>query len=472
MLIRIALVWFLIALGILPAHPLEAQLISVDSLLLLSNERYKLVPDSAVLFLTLELENYPSPLDRLRINEKIILLNSLPGMEFQTFHALTKLHFELGEARAASLYGDSAQHITFQEMNLANLRELFRTRHAISFKMGEPYKALAFFKLFAKFRDSVRTIGYEQRIDSLKTNLTQAGIDADIRRAELALQLEKTERDRIRQWKYFQVMIAGVFVLFILIFVYRYRINTRTASLLREKEAKLQELNSLTDRMFTVIGHDLRGPLSTYNNLTRSLAENLGKLGKGEVEGYLRNMHAAGVDLSRLLNNLLEWALIQTGSIPFKPETFNCKLLALEVQEHLRPMASEKDLKIEFLIPDTQHAFGDRGMIAIVMRTLLSNAIRFTPGGRSITIFSGRKDDLITLGVKDNGVGMSADKLQHIFQQETGVGQQRSSAKKVAGIGLQLCKDLISKNGGNFYAESRANEGSAFYFSLPESPLS
>jgi len=465
--------WFVFALTTIPTQHmyLHAQDISADSLLHVAAGRYHASPDSAILFLRAALGQYPAAADQLRIRQEIVQRERKASTEFETFHKLAKLHLELGEPARASLFGDSAQAIAMKERNLVNLREIFQTRHLISLKAGEPHKALAFYRFFSRYRDSILRIGYERDLSNARRELAEARQTAVVQQEEAQAKVMEVRKERDRQWQYFLYMLGGFVILVFLLLLYRSRARARAAKLIIEKDHKLLELTSLRDRMFTVIAQDLRGPLSTYNNLTRSLAENLGNLSKQDVDGYLRNMHASSVELSRLFNNLLEWALVQTGSMPFSREVFSCKLIAMEVAEHVRPAALEKKLDLEFLIPDAQHAYADRTMIAIVLRNLLSNAIKFSPPGRSITVFSGRKQDLITLGVKDHGIGMKSDELQRILSSEQSAGGTAPSLPRGSGIGLQLCKELISKNGGNFYAESTPNEGSTFYFSLPENQL-
>lgn len=181
------------------------------------------------------------------------------------------------------------------------------------------------------------------------------------------------------------------------------------------------------------------------------------------MKGLLQQLHKSLAEVMQSLTQLVDWSVAQSGTLPFRPEVFSCHQLAATVEAQLRPLAEENGLKVEFLVPDAVHAFADRTMVSVVLRTLLYNAIRFSAEGRPVTIFSGRKDDLITLGVKDNGKGIPPDRLRQLFlwsKDAQGSGNQ--------GIGLPLCRDLVARNGGNLYAESKVGEGSTFYFSLPE----
>lgn len=280
--------------------------------------------------------------------------------------------------------------------------------------------------------------------------------------------IKDLEVQQEQQWRNNLIMLAGSLGIIAILFYSRFRNKKKATEELNQKNDELKKLNGFKDRLFTVISHDLKSPLSAFNNLTRSLADNVKNITPGEIEEYLRNLNQSSMDLSRLLHNLLEWALSQTGAIVYKPEAVNCKTIIEEVTTQLSPTIAERKIQLEYFIPTELTAFADRNMIIIVLRNLLSNAIKFSDRETVITLFAGKKDGVITLGVKDHGVGVSTEDQQKLFDASADIHSVGSSNEKGTGIGLILCKDLVERNGGNIYVESKLGEGSNFYFSLPE----
>ncbi|HNP07482.1 MAG TPA: tetratricopeptide repeat-containing sensor histidine kinase [Cyclobacteriaceae bacterium] len=314
--------------------------------------------------------------------------------------------------------------------------------------------------LFNLEKENIRS-EMEAKYETEKKEQTILQLQQDTLIKDLQVQQEK-------QWRNNLVMLAGSLGIIAILFYSRFRNKKKATEELNQKNDELKKLNGFKDRLFTVISHDLKSPLSAFNNLTRSLADNVKNISPSEIEEYLRNLNQSSMDLSRLLNNLLEWALSQTGAIAYQPESINCKLVMEEVAAQLGPTISERKILLEYFVPSELTAHADKNMVIIVLRNLLSNAIKFSDMETTITLFAGKKDGIITLGVKDHGVGISTEDQQKLFDASADVHSVGASTEKGTGIGLILCKDLVERNGGNIYVESKLGEGSNFYFSLPE----
>ncbi len=376
------------------------------------------------------------------------------------FGAMTKLD-------VASRYADSAEMAAIEGRNLNDLRLCFQWRYKLAEQLMDTAKTFSYYKRYVQYDDSVKQVEASQRIQNVHDELILGANEASIRTADLEKKLVEARAESDQQWLNFLFLLSGSTALLALFLFFWFRSRSQTGARIRETEQKLAELTILKEKMFTVMAHDLQGPVSAFTRLTDGFAGQTNSISPEELKTYLRALNVSGLELTRSLSQLVEWAVTQSGTMPFRRELVNCRQVADEVERQLHPMAEEKRLEVAFLIPEALHAYGDRAMIAIVLRTLLYNAIRFTGEGRTITLFSGRKDDLITLGVKDNGEGLSADRIRKIFDWSTDsmvIGRGRT------GIGLPMCKELVSRNGGNLYVESTLKQGSTFYFSLPEHP--
>jgi signal transduction histidine kinase len=386
--------------------------------------------------------------------------NPLPG-----YQDLARVYARLNRLDTAAQFADSAEIADLRSGDTQKLRECYKLRFQLAARMGDTTSAYIFHIKFQQYSDSVQRREAAKQVQGVRDELILGAHEASVRNAELMTRARELDIQRQRQSMYLLWTIGGVGMLAILLVVAWLYSRNFLAQKVTEKEKELAGLATQKEKLFTVIAHDLQVPLATFGNLSRSLSSEAGKRGDPEMKGLLLQLHKSSAEVMQSLTQLVDWSVAQSGTLPFRPELFNCHQLASSVEAQLRPLAEEKGLKIEFLVPDAVNAYADRTMVAVVLRTLLYNAIRFSAEGRPVTIFSGRKDDLITIGVKDNGKGISPDRLRQLF-----LWSKDTQSSGSRGIGLPLCRDLVARNGGNLYAESKVGEGSTFYFSLPEHP--
>lgn len=412
--------------------------------------------------LSLDRSDYPRAIDYYKHS---LRLDHLLGLRFSSYHNLVHVYRRIPQLDSAAMYLDSTMSFVNRSGSMQERMTFSRSRYLMAQEKGDSIKALGYFKVFAAYEDTIQQMDADRRVQQVRDDLILGSNESSIRRSELETKLNEANRNLETQWKNMQLTIGGFAALIIVLLYLGYRDRVRTSKAVKERDAELASQHALREKLFTVITHDLQAPLATFSNLTRSLAGKMKSIRPEEVSGYLENMYRASIELERALTHAVEWSLVQSGKMPFHPEMFQCKQLAFDVIDKLKTEAAQKNIRVDFLVPDTQQAYGDRAMVEIVLRSLLSNAIRYSPPGRPITIFSGQKETLITLGVKDHGVGMSPGKLRTVFEW---TDRSASQSSTTPGIGLPLCRQLVSANGGMIYAESQENEGSTFYFSLPE----
>lgn len=235
----------------------------------------------------------------------------------------------------------------------------------------------------------------------------------------------------------------------------------------RRSNRNLQELNATKDKLFSIIGHDLKGPLNSLTSFSFLLVNHIDSISKEEIKMLSLDIDKSLKNLFMLLENLLEWSRSQTGSIDFKPEEFDLAVVLKENEELLKVQAQNKkitiinDNKISLPVKVHQHS------INTVVRNLLSNAIKFTPEGGKITITSDQKGNQFIVSVADTGLGMSAEVIQKLFLIGTKHSTLGTAKEKGTGLGLILCKDFVEKNGGTIHVESKEGVGSRFYFTVP-----
>jgi signal transduction histidine kinase len=302
-------------------------------------------------------------------------------------------------------------------------------------------------------------------IDTKESQIESLEVERQKRERELAAQ--KNLRNFLISLIIFGLII-GALILNL------YKVKQRANSELQEINEKvkhqnqqLQALNATKDKFFSIIGHDLKGPLNSLTSFSGLLINHTDKLSIEEIQMLAKDFDKSLKNLSTLLNNLLEWSRSQTGNIEFKPETFDITSLLKENKELLGTQAQNKrisvlvDLNGEVLVNAHKHSLNT------VVRNLISNAIKFTPEGGLIKMGLKKHESEILVSIADTGVGMGPDVISKLFRIDAKHTTKGTANEKGTGLGLILCKDFVEKNGGKLWVESEEGKGSLFCFTVP-----
>jgi len=240
-------------------------------------------------------------------------------------------------------------------------------------------------------------------------------------------------------------------------------INAKQKELLLE----LRRADAAKDKFFSIIAHDLRSPLAVQKSGTKILTKHISNLSKDEITKVVVAM-ADNVDmLDRLLDNLLQWAHLQKGGFPNNPVVVNLYELATLRLDILEPNTEAKSIKIKVNIEKDMCVYADYNMIESILHNLITNAIKFTHKLGNIQISAMILNDMIEVRIKDSGIGISAKKVNNLFQIDENVSSRGTEGEKGSGLGLLLCKDFVELNGGEIMVESKEGEGTCFSFTLP-----
>lgn len=230
---------------------------------------------------------------------------------------------------------------------------------------------------------------------------------------------------------------------------------------------KLAELNDFKDNTFSILSHDLRSPVNALTSTMMLLDEKIitpeeFSLHKNELNNKLQTV-------SLLLDNLLEWAKSQMkGEHTLEIEKLNIKRKALKTMAVLKDAAFQKQITLLNTVPENIWAYGDRNQVDIVIRNIVSNAIKFTPEHGKITISASESGNTTEISITDTGVGMTPAQIEQLFIGDTHISTKGTFGEKGTGLGLHLSYDMIKKNGGDITVYSTPGEGSSFIISLPK----
>jgi signal transduction histidine kinase/FixJ family two-component response regulator len=241
-------------------------------------------------------------------------------------------------------------------------------------------------------------------------------------------------------------------------------------TLLKQKN-QLQELNASKDKFFKIIAHDLKGPLSSIMSLASLIFNDYNKFNDEERKRFINEIIKSLNRTYNLLENLLEWALVQSGGIDFLPKQFNLNQLVVEEIDNMNERAAQKNIKIVDQLEPKQIIVADKNMISTVIRNLLANGIKYTNENGTIKVFSSENLDsenrkTIQISVSDDGVGIPQKKIATLFEIGNNISTLGTNDEKGTGLGLVLCKDFIEKHKGKIWVESEEGKGSVFSFSI------
>lgn len=237
---------------------------------------------------------------------------------------------------------------------------------------------------------------------------------------------------------------------------------------LKEYSQILENENKAKDKYFSIIAHDLRSPFTGLIGLTEVLSTNIDNLSQEEVKEITTELHKSAKNIYNLLNSLLEWSRIQRGKIKYQKVEIPFLFLVEKVLDIFTNNIEMKKIKIIKSIDPDLVIFSDSYVIELVLRNLISNAVKFVDLGGIIEISSEVKDSFVYVSVKDNGMGIPDNEIENIFKIDKTFTRKGTSGETGNGLGLLLCKEHLERIGGNIYLKSIENKGTVFTFSVPK----
>ena len=238
---------------------------------------------------------------------------------------------------------------------------------------------------------------------------------------------------------------------------------------LKKVENALKEALDTKDKFFNIIAHDLRSPFTAIMGFANILQRDNANSTAEERESIILPMIDSIRRTYNLLENLLDWARAQTGRIDFKPELLPVGLLVADALSDTRHLARKKEITIHKEFKLDLELFADCNILRVVLRNLLTNAIKFTAAGGSIFIGIQQNETETEFAVRDTGIGIAPNKLASLFNAGYIQSTNGTGSEKGTGLGLLLCKELIDKHRGSISVQSILGEGSTFRFRIPNS---
>ncbi len=233
---------------------------------------------------------------------------------------------------------------------------------------------------------------------------------------------------------------------------------------------QLEETNATKDKFFSIIAHDLKNPFAGFLGLTQILSKEVLNFSQNELYEFGQNLNKSANNLYKLLENLLEWARMQNGTIQYNPDMCVLAYLVKQNIDIVNESAIKKNIEITYHIPNNTLVNVDVSMLNTVFRNLISNAIKFTNKGGKVNVglLEDKTNDYITAFVQDTGIGINDELKEKLFKMDQKVSRPGTDGESSTGLGLLLCKEFIEKHECKIWVESEVSKGTTFYFTIPK----
>ena len=251
--------------------------------------------------------------------------------------------------------------------------------------------------------------------------------------------------------------------------VYFYRQKIRNNRIILAQKNELDELNATKDKLFSIVSHDLRSSVNALKTSNGKLMENLKNKNFTELDVLLHTNSTIANGAYNLLDNLLNWALLQTKQAYFYQESLHLATIVLHVEYNYKPLMLNANINFKSDVSKVDYVFADMDSLKIIIRNMLDNAIKFSKENGIISIYTRpSSEEFCYLVIEDTGLGMNETTRQELLKETVLLSKKKNDDIIGTGLGMQLCKSLIRKNGGKLEIESEENVGTKMIIILPK----
>lgn len=414
-------------------------------------------------------------------NKALAYYDSTFNLHNQATNKFGIAEVELGRATVYLAQGKVDDAMSYATRALTQAKEIkarvieiscYKLLTSIWEKKGDDKKALSYFKQFHALEDSLYSNEIQQKILRDQIGFETETLDDRI------TALTEREEDRISRLKkseFISNILVVVVALSAILLVTVYRSGQRRKQInllllqhqeeMQKRSEELEQLNEVKDKFFSIISHDLRSPINALAGIMDLLDK--GAISAEELPTAIKELKTRFNHTRSLMNNLLDWTVLQMDKMHLQAGNVPLKKI---VDENIELLGSIQNKHVNMVnrVPETAIGYADSNTINLVIRNLITNAIKFTNDGGEIVVASEDKGNELLVSVRDNGIGMPADIQKKLFDKVNPYSTRGTANEKGTGLGLILCKEFVEKNGGRIWVESNSDKGSTFWFTLPK----
>jgi len=323
---------------------------------------------------------------------------------------------------------------------------------------------------------------YSEKVAELLEEFEAEKKDHEITELKAENQLKMMALDQARTRSFIWLMGSVFLVAFLLLALLAIRQHKRKNVLLNHKNeqiteqrqqvvrknAELEQITATKDRLFSIIAHNLKGPLSALEGVSGVMNYYQKTNQTQRLENVVSEIDRTAFHTNALIDNLLNWARVETQNIPYQPKELDARGVLSQCIELVRVQANMKDIGIELALHGDVVLLADLNFLKTIMTNLLHNAIKFTPNGGYVKVLTNETEGRIRIEVKDSGVGIKANQMEALFMASATKSTSGTNGEKGTGLGLFVCYDFVEKEGGKLQVRSVPGKGSTFSFTLAQ----
>ncbi|HPG32234.1 MAG: tetratricopeptide repeat-containing sensor histidine kinase [Lentimicrobiaceae bacterium] len=391
---------------------------------------------------------------------------AINGMSIQK-RELKQIPEAITLANRAFAIGDSLKDIkSLYDIHL-NLYKIFKG-------VSSNTEALKHLEAFVILEDSIQKNEQNELLEEIQTRYEVKTIESENARlmSENQYQFEVIRNQRIVTAGIVSILLM-ISVLAIVVLSGRKKLKqankelkSRNEEVLKQSEL-LRDSNATKDKLFSIIGHDIRNPFSSVLNLSELLNEEIETADQATLKFYAESIYQASTVTFQLLDNLLYWSKSQRGAIDINPQVFTLSDLTNEVLNTAKAGAMVNDLKLINKTDAELQINTDKTLLRIILGNLVGNAVKFNKPGGEVVVSCQKQPDGYFISVADNGKGIEPEHIKYLFNKEESFQPHNSHVKSGTGLGLILCGEFVEKLGGHIQVESEVGKGAVFSFTLP-----
>jgi signal transduction histidine kinase len=388
-------------------------------------------------------------------------------------------HYSLGEIELSRGNLLNAADNYWKSIGLAEKLKIYglvkKNLDKLSFvaeKNGEYESAFNLYKKYSEVKDSVFNNHKVEIIAEVQSRYELNEMKGELDNLARNYSIKDKALSKKQFWIMFFIIVSVLLSLSAAVFVYLYfslhKINKSlkySTGIISAQKSKLENLNATKDKLLSIIGHDLRGSVGATKSMLYQLVKDPDLFPPEEQSVIREELYHLSEDTYELLENLLSWAKSQREFKIYKDSNSIKKLVEYNA-EQLRYFAAKKNISLTSHFPEEYLVNCDRNMINLVIRNIISNAIKFTPENGVISLFGEKKDKFFKLSVKDSGVGIPPENITRIFDSGDFFTTYGTNSEKGSGLGLLLCREFVEKNGGTLSIESTPGNGTVISFTI------
>jgi len=431
----------------------------------------------------LNLHQYDTALFYYKKSLNLIAETGVVDNELKTLVGLGKTYIKLKDYPNALIQLKIALKKAIEIDDKENTKDASKLLGEIYAIQSDPIRAYDFMKLSNEMADSLSKSKIVKQFTQMEMQY-----DFDKKQYELDLAQQKINLENLRKIErknfFLFIFISGFILISILVVVinrssrHKQKLNRKLEEnynrinaqkkIIENKNNDLNLLNETKDKLFSIIAHDLSSPFNIILGFSEQLELNYDILDEKKRKHLIEEINRSSTQTYRLLKNLLTWTHSQTGIIEIEREVFYIKDFANKSIEPYLSYAEKKEISVLNKLPDELEFFTDKYTMSSVIGNLFMNAVKFTNNGGQITIWNKTQNNNLEINISDTGVGIAPERLEDIFQIAKNKSTTGTNNEKGTGLGLIICKNFVTKNGGEIKVKSKKGEGSTFTIILPQ----